>query len=130
MRSDLRGSCEVRDDPAQHETLPSYSTKDLSQLISSWVGKKNSREYENELGASSGSDFHKRVLNRRRSSADGADIAANAKEIQDEISNEMLEHYLTDRTKSGDKRLLEDSDDCSTKFPRFVENQISLYCVV
>ncbi len=51
-----------------HEVLPSYSSKDLSSLISTWMGAQSSGDYRKELEAFSGPDFQHRILSKRRQS--------------------------------------------------------------
>ena len=48
------------------EPLPSFSTRDLSQLVYSWLGSESS-EYFQELEQSSGLDFQMRVMQRQTS---------------------------------------------------------------
>ena len=53
---------------AHREVLPSFSSKDLSSLISTWMGTQSSGDYRKELEAFSGPDFQHRVLSKRRQS--------------------------------------------------------------
>ena len=61
-----RTSIIIADNSVLSESLSSCSSKDLSQLISTWMDPQNCKEYAKELEKSSGSDFHRSVLNRRR----------------------------------------------------------------
>lgn len=99
------------EDAADGEALASCSSKDLSQLISSWIGKQNYREYAHELQMCSGVDFQNRILNRRRPSTereenDADSVGASAKEGRKGSS--------IDGKNSGEKRNLEECEGALT----------------
>ena len=89
---------------------------------------QNCKEYAKELEKSSGSDFHKRVLNRRRTSellairnsSSSSDISQDKQLPSAELSQEEVDVLLNDERKSGDKRALEDSFGSCAKFARCV----------
>ena len=76
------------------EPLPSFSTRDLSQLVFSWVGSE-ANEYLRELDGSSGLDFQSRMTQRQTLFTSVSSIASESLEQSEVFIASDLSHADT-----------------------------------
>ena len=68
----------------------SFSRRDISELIRSWMGQQSFREYEEELQAASGPGFQMRLLDSDRQVHEfSADKAAHTSLITDAVNSSL-----------------------------------------
>ena len=70
-----------------YELLPSFSTRDLSQLVVSWMGRTESSEYLQALDQSSGLDFQARILQRQTSVTSVSSMTSKSSEVPDALES-------------------------------------------
>ena len=81
----------------QEESLPSFSSRDLSQLISCWMDQPFSTEYETRLVASTRSEFQALIFTKTISKS-GSTNSVSANEVSCQNS------FIQEKNDAGSKR--------------------------
>lgn len=101
------GSC-IQPEDMRNKFSSSFSQRDISELIRSWMGQQSFCEYERELQASSGPEFQMRVLKCDKKGNSDPDQCPLSSAIEIEVNSSFQGLTLTVEQTNDDTNPIEE----------------------